>query len=90
MAKEIIWSDDYDFAYGTKAEFLSEEDFINEVISQYDDGPIQVVDIKTQTCFCSETTLEGGRLIPLQHVDFVIENYYVGTIEVVKDEGQER
>lgn len=85
MAKELIWNDDYEFAYGRQVDFENRKDFVNEVVRQYEDGPIRVVDVKIQTCFCSDKTLEGERLIPLQHVEFAIENYYVGRIELVEE-----
>lgn len=80
MAKEIVWSESVETAYGRKNDFSSKEDFEKTVQGQYEDGDCEVIDITVEACIYSEETLTGDCLIPLSQVEVCIENYYIGKV----------
>lgn len=86
MSKEIIWSEELEFAFGRQMEFSNEEDFATAVKSQYDDGVCAVSDITVEPYIYSESGVKSDFLSPMSQVDITIENYYVGRVERVESE----
>ena len=83
MSKELMWSEDQDFAFGLKSDFLSKEEFIEVVTSQYDNGLCVVKNIKIEPCIFTSDGILPDVLIPLSLIDVVIENYYTAEVEEV-------
>ncbi|KAA8782540.1 hypothetical protein EC604_01590 [Paenibacillus amylolyticus] len=88
MAKEILWSEDQEYAYGRKGEFASKEDFIQTVKEEHEDLTTEkcsVVDVKTHVGLYTDRTLEAERVVLLEYTNIQMENWYVGRIEEVED-----
>ena len=81
MAKEILWSEDGEKAYGWKKDFKNTDEFIEAVKSQYDDGEITITDIKTETCISSSKEIPADVFMPLTNVEITIESFITGFIE---------
>ncbi|MEK3787583.1 hypothetical protein [Paenibacillus sp. FSL K6-1230] len=86
MAKEIIWSEEQEFAFGRAIDFPSMEDFIAVVKDQYEDGICVVTDVTVEAYVYSESGIKAEFLSPMSQVDITIENYYVGQVERVENE----
>lgn len=90
MAKEILFSEGNELAYGSAMDFDSENEFVEAVKSQYDDGPINVINVKVETCIHSMSGVPSELLVTMKKIDINIEDYYIGEIvEVEEDEGTE-
>ncbi|MCP3810041.1 hypothetical protein NLX78_22740 [Paenibacillus sp. Lou8.1] len=88
MAKEILWSENQEFAYGIKAEFINKEDFIATVKAEHEDltdEECDVVDVEVCTGLYTDETLEAERIILLKYTNVQIENWYVGRIAEPKE-----
>lgn len=81
MAKELLWSEDSDFVYGLANDFLSKEEFVEEVKKQYEDGECEVSNFQVQPCIYSEKTIHADCLIPLASAYVSIENYFTASVE---------
>lgn len=86
MAKEIIWSEEQEFAFGREVDFEGDADFISAVKAQYEDGDCVVTDIAIEPYIYSQSGVKSEFLSPLSQVDITIENYYVGSVERVEIE----
>jgi len=83
MARELNWSEEQDFAYGLKDDFVSKEEFAERVISEYENGPCVVNNIKIEPCVFTSDEILPDVLMPLSMTDIVIENYYTAEVEEV-------
>lgn len=86
MSKELIWSEESEFVYGLASDFNSEEEFIQEVKYQYEDGDCEVANIKNQPCIYADKGVSSGYLMPLASTDVVIENYYTAEVTSISEE----
>jgi len=89
MSKELIWSEDQDFAYGLKSDFESKEEFAERVIDQYENGICVVKNIQIQPCLFTSGEILPDVLIPLSLIDISIENYYTAEVEEEEGEGED-
>ncbi len=80
MAKEILWSEDGENAYGWKNDFKDKEDFIRAVKNQHGDEPIEVIDVKVEMSITSSKIIYPEVLTPLIDMEVTVEAIYMGTI----------
>lgn len=86
MAKELIWSEDDSYVCGWASDFTSKSDFSDWVKKQYEDGDITLMNIQVQPCISTNKTIPAESVVPLNVMDFAIENYY--TADVCKIDGE--
>lgn len=78
--KALFWSEDSEQVYGRISDFETEDEFIAEAKKQ-NDGPIELKDVKVETCIMSIEGLRPETLIPFSLTDLSIENYYSAEVE---------
>lgn len=88
MAKEILFSEDNDLAYGRAMDFDNENEFIEAVKSQYDDGPISVTNIKVETCVHSSSGVPRELLVTMKGIDITVEDYYTADITELDEDDE--
>lgn len=86
MAKELLWSEEMDSVIGWARDFKNTSDFIDEVKGQYENGPIDVTNVRVQACICTEEGIPGDTIMPLSSTDVVIENFYTARISEIEEE----
>ncbi|WP_028589447.1 hypothetical protein [Paenibacillus massiliensis] len=84
MDKDVLWSEDLEFAYGRTADFSDKADFIAHVKSWHADitgERCDVVDVEVCTGMYTDQSLEAEKVVLLKYTNVQIENWYVGRIE---------
>ncbi len=89
MAKEILWSEDGEKAYGWKNDFKDAKDFIETVKNNHDGEPIEVIDVKVETCITASKEIRPDMLTPLTGMEITIDNFYTGIIEYAEVKGED-
>lgn len=78
--KSLFWSEDSEQVYGRVSDFETKEEFIAEAKKQ-NDGPIELKDVKVETCVMTIDGLQAETLMPVSLTDLKIENYYSAEVE---------
>lgn len=78
--KALFWSEDSEQVYGRVSDFETKEEFIAEAKKQ-NDGPIELKDVKVETCVMTIDGLQAETLMPVSLTDLKIENYYSAEVE---------
>jgi len=78
--KSLFWSEDGDKVYSLRSQYKSKEEFIANVINNYDDGECTVENVRVETCIFSEKGVRAEMITPMSLTDIVIENYYTANV----------
>lgn len=78
--KSLFWSEDGEKVYSLQSQYKSADEFIANVMNNYDEGECVVENVRVESCICSEKGVPAETIVPMSLTDIVIENYYTADV----------
>ncbi|WP_425622490.1 hypothetical protein ACPT9H_18130 [Brevibacillus borstelensis] len=78
--KSLFWSEDGEKVYSLQSQYKSADEFIANVMNNYDEGECVVENVRVESCICSEKGVPAEIIVPMSLTDIVIENYYTADV----------
>lgn len=81
MAKELLWNEDMNCVYGWANDYKNEEEFRENVQSEFDLGTCKFNSIEKKLCIITEKGIPGDTVQPIELTDVELQWFYIAMVE---------